>query len=396
MGRLQAKMEMEDQKESPPAERVGALYLHVPFCSAKCRYCDFYSVPAEADPCRRYLRALNCEAEQRLGLLDPPADSVFVGGGTPTALETNDLAELLALAGARAGSNTEFSVEANPGTLNTEKIGVLVSAGVNRVNLGVQSFDDAELEALGRIHNAKEAREAFNMLRQAGLQNLGLDLIYGIPGQSPRSWQTSLAEALSLEPEHLSCYALSFEKGTPLWSDLQQGRVGEMDETEQEACWYHAIRSAGAAGLAQYEISNFARPGRQCRHNMTYWRNMPYLGLGPGAASYVRGVRRTNLPNLEAYSDALLAGQDTPCSQEHLTGREAMAETVMLALRMTEGLDLAGFKARYGQDVRNVFRQSLDKHLQTGWLKLAEGRLRIPVPAMFVSNEVLADILAEA
>jgi oxygen-independent coproporphyrinogen-3 oxidase len=188
---------------------------------------------------------------------------------------------------------------------------------------------------------------------------------------------------------------LSFEENTPLWQDLQAGRVEEMDEAEQEACWHHAISAAADAGLEHYEISNFARPGRQCRHNLTYWKNMPYVGLGPGAASYLGGVRRTNAPDLAAYVRALLAGQAPPASQEQLTGRQAMAETVMLALRLTQGLDLQAFEDRYGQDVRQVFTRSISRHIQTGWLEIHARHLRIPTSAMFVSNEVLADILAE-
>jgi len=169
-----------------------------------------------------------------------------------------------------------------------------------------------------------------------------------------------------------------------------------MDEAEQEACWRHAISAAADAGLEHYEISNFARPGRQCRHNLTYWQNMPYVGLGPGAASYLGGVRRTNAPDLAAYVRFLLAGQAPPASQEQLTGRPAMAETVMLALRLTQGLDLQAFEDRYGQDARQVFPRSISRHIQTGWLEIHACHLRIPTSAMFVSNEILADILAEA
>ena len=224
--------------------------------------------------------------------LRKPLASVFVGGGTPTSIGAAGLDELLAIPADWLDSDTEFSVEANPCTVNGRGVEVLVSAGVNRVNLGVQSLRADELKALGRIHSPQQARDAFNMLRQAGLQNLGLDLIYGIPGQSLQSWQASVAEALDLRPQHLSCYALSFEENTPLRQDLQAGRVEEMDEAVQETCWRHAISAAAKAGLEHYEISNFAQPGRQCRHNLTYWHNMPYIGLGPGAASYFGGVRR--------------------------------------------------------------------------------------------------------
>ncbi len=375
---------------------AGALYIHVPFCAAKCRYCDFYSLATGQSGTGEFLQALAAEMRAQAPRLRKPLASVFVGGGTPTSIGGPGLEELLAIPAGWLGCDTEFSVEANPGTVDGRGVEILVSAGVNRVNLGVQSLRADELAILGRIHSPQQARDAFNMLRQAGLQNLGLDLIYGIPGQSLQSWQDSVAEALDLRPEHLSCYALSFEENTPLWQDLQAGRVAEMDEAEQETCWRHAISAAADAGLEHYEISNFAQPGRQCRHNLTYWRNMPYIGLGPGAASYLGGVRRTNVPDLAAYVRALLSGQAAPASQEQLTGRKAMAETVMLALRLTQGLDLQAFADRHGQDVRQVFARSISRYIQTGWLEVQAGHLRIPTSAMFVSNEVLADILAEA
>jgi oxygen-independent coproporphyrinogen-3 oxidase len=376
--------------------QAGALYIHVPFCAAKCRYCDFYSLATGQSEAGKFLWALAAEMRSQAPRLRNPLASVFVGGGTPTSIGQAGLEELLAIPADWIGCDTEFSVEANPGTVDGQGVETLIRAGVNRVNLGVQSFRADELKNLGRIHSPQQARDAFNMLRQAGLQNIGLDLIYGIPGQSLQSWRASVAEALDLGPQHLSCYGLTFEDNTPLWKDLQAGLVEEMDEAEQEACWRHAISAAADAGLEHYEISNFAKGGRQCRHNLTYWQNMPYIGLGPGAASYLGGVRRTNDPDLAAYVRALLSGQAAPASQEQLTGRRAMAETVMLALRLTQGLDLQAFEDRYGQDVRQVFPRNISRYIQTGALEVQARHLRIPASALFVSNEILADILAEA
>jgi len=343
-----------------------------------------------------FLLALGAEMHRQSQRLRKPLASVFVGGGTPTAIGAEALARLLAIPAEYVGQATEFSVEANPGTIDAACASALAAAGVNRVNLGVQSFQDAELRLLGRIHSAGQARDAVRMLRQAGLRNIGLDLIYGIPGQRIASWRASVAAAVKLRPEHLSCYGLSFEEGTPLWRDRQAGLVDEMDDAEQEACWRHAISDAAEAGLEHYEISNFARPGRRCRHNLTYWHNLPYIGLGPAAASYTGGVRRTNEPDLAAYTRAMLSGQAAPASQEHLIGRQAMAETIMLALRLTQGMDLQEFKRRYGQDARQVFPRAISRYVQTGGLEVVGGHLRIPVSALFVSNEILADILAEA
>lgn len=375
---------------------VEALYIHVPFCAAKCRYCDFYSLPIAKADTEEFLRALAVEMRLQAPRLRKPLASVFVGGGTPTAIGVEALARLLAIPAEYIGQATEFSVEANPGAIDASRVGALAAAGVSRVNLGVQSFQDDELRLLGRIHSASQARDAVKMLRQAGLRNIGLDLIYGIPGQTIASWRASAAEAIEQKPEHLSCYGLSFEEGTPLWRDLQAGLVDEMDEAEQETCWRHAISAAAEAGLAHYEISNFARPGRRCRQNLTYWHNLPYIGLGPAAASYVDGVRRTNEPDVAAYAQAVLSGRAAPASQERLTGRQAMAEALMLALRLTQGMDMQVFKRRYGQDVRQVFPRTISRYMQTGGLEIVGGHLRIPVSAMFVSNEILSDMLAEA
>jgi len=378
------------------SQLVEALYVHVPFCVSKCRYCDFYSLALAEANIDDFLLALASEMRRQSPRLQKPLASVFFGGGTPTAIVAEALGRLLAIPGEHIGETTEFSVEANPGTIDASKVNALVDAGVNRVNLGVQSFQDDELKLLGRIHSASQARDAFKMLRQAGMRNIGLDLIYGIPGQTMTSWQASVGEALELLPEHLSCYALSFEEDTPLWRDLHGGVVAEMDDGEQETCWRHAISASDKAGLEHYEISNFARPGRQCRQNLTYWHNMPYVGLGPAATSFVAGDRRTNKPDLAGYVQAAMSGLEIPASQEHLQGRHAMAEALMLGLRLIQGVDLKTFKHRYGLDARQVFPRSISRYMQTGGLEIAGGHLRIPISAMFVSNEILADILAEA
>ncbi|HUT01952.1 MAG TPA: radical SAM family heme chaperone HemW [Phycisphaerae bacterium] len=381
-------------KFAPPDCR--ALYVHVPFCAAKCRYCDFYSLAFDAPVAQRYLRAVAAELRSRCALLSAPLASVFLGGGTPTVLGAGLLEELLSLCRPWIDRDTEFSVEANPGTLDAPVVEVLAAGGVNRVSLGVQSFRDPELRWLGRIHSGAEARRAAETLRAAGVRDLGLDLIYGIPSQTPASWRASVGEALALRPEHLSCYGLSFEPGTPLERELRAGRVKPMDEAAQAACYRHAIEATGRAGLEHYEISNFARVGRRCRHNLTCWHNEPYLGVGPGAASYVGGVRRTNLPDLEAYLAAAPAGRPVPASRERLTGRAAMAETVMLSLRLIEGLHRPSFVRRYGRDVSEVFPRSISRYAKLGALEITASHIRLSSEALFVADTVLADILAEA
>ncbi|MCK4602267.1 MAG: radical SAM family heme chaperone HemW, partial [Phycisphaerae bacterium] len=354
-----------------------AVYLHVPFCRAKCRYCDFYSLEFRDDLAKAFVPAVKAELQTHLDCLELPLTSVFVGGGTPTALGGKLLGILLSAVAPLTNPQTEFTVEVNPATVDEAVADALVSAGVNRVNLGVQSFQPAELRLLGRIHTPSQADSTIELLQAAGITNLGMDLIYGIPGQSLSSWRNSLVRALEHPLQHLSCYALSFEKATPLAADLAAGDIAEMDEVLQETCYLAAIEAARRAGLEHYEISNFARPGCQCRHNLLYWRNESYLGIGPAATSYVNGFRRTNLPDAAAYCRALSSGDLPEATSEHLTGRKAMAETLMLNLRLTQGVDRKAFKRRFGQGPIAAFPDSTSRYIEQAALLVSPSHIRL-------------------
>jgi oxygen-independent coproporphyrinogen-3 oxidase len=368
----------------------------VPFCARKCRYCDFYSLPLDGAAADDYVEAALRELRTGTPSLATPLASVYVGGGTPSALPGRLLRHLLSAVWPLIDEHTEFTVEANPGTVREGVAQILVECGVNRVALGAQSYQEAELITLGRIHTPQEVPSAVATMRQAGIANIGLDLIYGVPGQSLASWRDSLDRILELRPQHLSAYALSFEEGTPLCQDLQHGRVASMDEGLQKECYEAAIEAAGRAGLEHYEISNFALPGMRCRHNLTYWHNLPYLGIGPAAASYVGGIRRTNTPDLAAYMQAAGAGGPAPCSQEQLPPRMVMGETMMLGLRLIEGIDRGEFARRFGIDPADAFPRSFRRHLDLGTLEVTESHVRIPHRSLFVSDAVLADIIEEA
>lgn len=385
----------KQNRDRVSSSNAGALYVHVPFCLAKCRYCSFYSLPFASQPAERFVRAARIELAGNLSHLARPLKSVFFGGGTPTVLGTRQLVELFDEIAPLIDESTEFSLEANPGTLTPELLDMLRDSPVNRINLGVQSFCDEELKALGRIHTAAQARKAVDDLADKGFSNLGVDLIYGIPGQSLRSWGESLGRALGLEITHLSCYGLSIEPDTPMHDDLVAGKISEMADELQRQCYYAAIEAACDAGMDHYEISNFARPPFHCKHNVTYWNNMPYLGIGPGAASFIQGRRRTNLPDLQAYSDALLAGTPPPCTSEQLVGAAAMAETLMLGLRLRQGVDRGAFKIRFRVDPLDAFPQSLSRHAQVGSLEITPARIRIAKQFLFVADSILADIIAE-
>jgi len=385
------------QKDNEVSARAArALYLHVPFCASKCRYCDFYSLPINGDAGQRYVAAAKAELAARRDALAAPVDSIFVGGGTPTVLGPEPLRELLSAAGVFAGQATEFSVEANPGTITRPVADTLVECGVNRVTMGAQSFRQEELDALGRTHRPADVADAVAVLRAAGVENVGLDLMFGIPLQTPATWRDSLDEAVALGVEHVSCYALSIEQGTPLEADCRAGRVTEMPESTQAECYATAISTLTQAGLEHYEISNFARPGRACLHNLTYWRNEPYLGVGPAAASYLGGVRRTNCSDLEAWMQAVEAGLAPPGRAEQLGGREAMAETAMLGLRMTQGISLPDFMDRFGQDLLDAFPATIGRYRELGALLVTDSHVRIRPDHLVVSDTILADLLAEA
>ena len=322
-----------------------ALYVHVPFCVRKCYYCDFASQPYSSSAAMQYLYAL--EQEAQIFLTSWPrgqeVSSIYVGGGTPTVLVSEELEQVLAVASAFPRASTiEWTVEANPGTLTLDKLRVLKAAGVNRLSLGVQSFDDTILTFLGRTHTGAEAKTAWYNARQVGFDNLSLDLIYAVPGHSLTSWRQTLKEALALAPEHISTYSLMIEEGTEF------GRRG-LTPVSQEldlAQYEEAQAVLQKDGLCQYEISNFACPGFSCRHNLVYWYNEPYLGLGPSATSYLAGERRTNVRNVSEYVQCLNEGRLPVADRELAMPELARAETVILSLRLREGLSRRRFRER--------------------------------------------------
>ena len=382
--------------DSRPHRAPRSLYIHVPFCRAKCTYCNFYSRPFEVGRAEGFVTAATMELAARSERLETPLESVFVGGGTPTVLGGELLGRLLRPIGQYVDENTEFTVEANPDTMDSSLADILVAEGVNRVTLGVQSFQAAELRLLGRTHSADRAGRVVGILRKAGLRNLGLDVIYGIPGQTAASWRDTLCRVLALSAEHLSCYALSFEAGTALERDRLSGRLRETEDSFQRDCYEAVIAASADAGMEHYGISNFAAAGRLCRHNLTCWRNRPYLGIGPDAASYLEQVRSINTADTGAYVSAVSAGHPAPADSERLTGRPAMAEAVMLGLRLIQGIDRTAFRACYGQDPIMAFPRSTTRYAEIGALIVTESHVRLAGDSLFVADAILSDILAEA
>jgi len=375
-------------------------YVHIPFCVRKCAYCDFNSYSGYNDAgVARYVSALDLEIRHAALEADAaasqpyPVDTIFFGGGTPTAIPAADEARLLraVLETLPVTPGAEITTEANPGTMDVAHLEVLRAAGFNRISFGVQSFDAGLLKTLDRIHTADEARKAVAAARAAGFENVSIDLMFALPHQSKRQWQDTLDEAFSLGTDHISLYNLIVEEGTGFYTLQQKGRLPLPDEDTAADMYTMAIDTAASHGFVQYEISNFARPGHECAHNIHYWRNESYYGFGCGAVAYTGGHRRTNIKSPVKYAEAVEAGKDLALDTETLDRAETMAETMMLGLRLTdEGVDCRRFAARYGVDVREQFAAEIAEFTQRGLLELNGDNLRLTKRGMFLGNDVMA------
>jgi oxygen-independent coproporphyrinogen-3 oxidase len=353
---------------------MSGLYIHIPFCERKCSYCAFYSLPRPWGNEHVFFQALEAELESLPPDFSP--ETIFIGGGTPTAPDIRSLEKLLLSLG--RFSPAEFSVEANPGTVDAEKLSLLRERGVNRLSIGVQSFDSRCLKTLGRIHTAEQAEEVFRLARAAGFENISLDLIFGVPGQTIKMVDADLDRALALDPEHIAIYNLMYEEGTPL-TNRNPPRLDE----ELERDMYDRIRNRlGTAGFEHYEISNFAKPGRECRHNLLYWSGGEYIGCGPAAHSHWNGVRWANVSDLNDYC----ANGPRREFEEVLDPAAKERETLVMGLRQTAGVEVS---SNLCKSLGEVF-QRLEKE---GLLVINGRRVRLAEEALFVSDSVFAELV---
>lgn len=414
-----------------------SLYLHLPFCVRKCRYCDFLSGPYDAAVRRRYLRALETEIQlsaetfgngnERLS-----ADTVFLGGGTPSLLDADELAHLMAVLSEsfRILPGAEITMECNPGTVDREKLLAFREAGINRLSIGVQSFRDEELKLLGRIHTAEEAKQCVLDARWAGFDNISLDLISALPGQNIDQWIESLREAAALAPEHISAYSLILEDGTPLKEAALEGKLPRLPDEDEDRKMYHETRSFLAEhGYHRYEISNYAKKGFESRHNSGYWTGHPYLGFGIGAASFYAGCRWSHTRSMTSYLQALeSAGASAGASaksdgeslssaekatghrcqeyaevlesiyeeKEILSEKDRMAEFMFLGLRRMQGVSEAEFLRRFGRTMEEVYGPVLKRYQELHMLQREGGRIFLTERGIDVSNAVMADFLLDS
>ena len=372
----------------------AGVYVHLPFCPYICPYCDFAKWAWDDARAAHYLAALRAELAHAPAVR---ARTLFFGGGTPTAYAPEAIAALIGDVRARFAlpADAEITTEANPDPALAARIPGLFAAGVNRLSIGVQSFDPAELKVLGRRHTAADVAHAVEAARAAGFTNLSLDLIFGVPGQSEESWAASLEAALALGVEHLSCYGLTIEEGTPYATWFARDPAAFADDSLEARLYALAIARLRAAGFEHYEISNWAKPGYRSQHNAIYWANDQYLGLGVGAASYLAGVRSTHTRELEIYAAAALAGAPILSESERLEGAAQAGEAIMLALRTAEGVDLASFRERYGLDVVQRYRAVVEEMAGGGFLAVAAGHMLLTERGRFVANDVCAAFLAD-
>src|SRR5271170_6903749 len=353
--------------------RVASLYAHVPFCAQKCAYCAFYSENSSGELINRFCNALICE----MGMVAPDLrpETIFFGGGTPSLLNLRQWQQILhAMEKLNLPGAEEFTVECNPATVSPDKAKLLRDFGVNRISMGVQSLDEKLLERLGRIHSREQVFKSFDILRRAGFENLNLDLMFAIPGQTMEIWRETLREAMAMQSEHLSSYEVIYEDDTPLFHQLQ---AGEFSVDENLACemYDELVSTATRAGFQQYEIANFAKgelrtekiPARACRHNVNYWRGGQFYGLGPSATGYVRGVRTKNWSNTQFYCEQLEKGNRAIESSETLPPLKRAGETAAFGLRMNAGWAFEAFRRATNFDLRDEWNSEMNQLAERGW-----------------------------
>jgi len=366
------------------------VYVHLPFCPYLCPYCDFAKWPLRETAAGRYLDALYAE----LGLeRRAPAATIYLGGGTPNAYDRAAIATLIARLRERFPGTHEVSIEVNPELVRDGDLAAYREAGITRLSIGVQSFEPAEIQTLGRRHTVDEIERVVAQARAAQMESVSLDLIFAVPGQTPESWRRTLRAAVELEVDHCSAYGLTVEEGTPYaaWRAREPGAF--FDDSQEAELYAIAIEMLEAAGYQQYEISNFARPGHRCAHNLNYWANGEYVGLGVGAASYRDGVRSVHTRALDEYVAAALERRVIPSEAERLEGRKRAGEAMMLALRTAQGVGLSEFKERYGIDVMEDYAPIVTRYAQTGLLERIGDSVRLTQRGRFFANDVCGAFL---
>ena len=373
---------------------MAGIYIHIPFCKTRCIYCDFYST-TRSELKQRYIHALCRELQTRKDYLQgEPIETIYFGGGTPSQLEEEDFKQVFATITKTYGLDSvkEITLEANPDDLTEEYTVLLGSLPFNRISMGIQTFDDPTLKLLNRRHDAAQAIEAVKRCRRAGFQNISIDLIYGLPGETDERWRYDLNQAASLNVEHISAYHLTYEKGTRIYEMLQAHHIREVDEDSSVRFFSTLIDTLGSAGYEHYEISNFCKPGMYSRHNTSYWKGIPYLGCGPSAHSFNTESREWNVASLEKYIAAIEEGHRA-FETEYLDKVTRYNEYIMTTLRTMWGISLGYIEQKFGFKLGQYCGDMASPHLKNGKLKIHDKHLCLTREGIFISDGIISDLM---
>lgn len=374
------------------------IYIHIPFCVRKCRYCDFLSFPASDDVIDKYVDALLKEIRSK-SIKGAEVSTVFIGGGTPSILTPEHIGDIMweLKSSFRLKENAEVTIEANPGTINEDKADAYIRNGINRVSIGLQSSQDVELQKLGRIHSWQDFLDSYNILRNAGIKNINVDIMSGLPLQSAYHYEETLSEVCELQPEHISAYSLIIEENTPfygMYNDKDGKLKNELPDEEEERKQYYLTKSKlSQYGYKRYEISNYAKEGYECRHNTGYWKRTPYLGFGIGAASLYNEIRFNNIKDIECYISNSNRKDFITENIQQLTVKEQMEEYMFLGMRMAEGISKSKFRQIFGKDIEEVYGDVIAKYEGYGMVKNAGGRVLLTDKGIDVSNVIFSEFL---
>ncbi len=373
------------------------IYIHIPFCLSKCAYCDFYSQSgADQDTLENYTRSVINELQMCREKSNQPFATVYLGGGTPSLLSPAQIERILTAVYKyyQPWGHPEISMEINPATVNGQEMKALRGLGVNRLSIGIQSFADAELKILGRIHNGSEASAILGDVRQAGFDNFNIDLIYGIPGQTESAWLANLHQALRFEPPHISAYLLQLEPTTPLAHKIDVGLFSLLDDESEAALYYLTREFMQENGYEHYEISNFARTGHQCRHNKIYWQGYNYLGAGAGAVSFDGRQRLLNSPSVEKYIAAGMGSEPIGTQVlETMSPEQRVVDAIIMGLRLTAGISRGDFKRRFHIDILQEYQDIISQCQEQGLIELADDHVLLTPKAYFLSNQVFSQFI---
>lgn len=372
---------------------MAGIYIHIPFCKSRCIYCGFYSTTL-LDLRKKYINAVCREMELRKNYIREPFSTIYLGGGTPSLLDEAELIKLFLYINNvyDVDRNAEITMECNPDDITPKFTNMLSRLPINRVSMGAQTFADSRLRLLHRRHNSDEVKHAVKLLREAGIKNISIDLMFGFPDESLSQWKEDISAALALNVEHISAYSLMYEEDTPLWKMLDTGKVKEIDEELSLAMFKELVRQLTDAGYEHYEISNFARPGYRSRHNSSYWHQVPYIGLGAAAHSFALNSRQWNVADLKLYIEKINNGI-IPMEREELDNDTTFNDIITTALRTSDGIDLNAMETRLGKRYRNTLISAAGKHIEQGLLEIRHDRLRLTAEGIFISDMVMSDLM---